>query len=146
MTRPVKATVIFSQNATWLKINQHTISRGSYGVTYSTHALDHVCRSSTYRNSSGRSNLPPCFNKRLQAMAIIYGLDPRRVSSHSLRIGGATAMSATGMSKYEIQQMDGGNTTQLFERARRALAKRTFAIQSTRRLNPGCTNQGRTKQ
>ena len=79
-------------------------------------------------------------------MAIIYGLDPRRVSSHSLRIGGATAMAATGMSKYEIQQMNGGNTTQLFERARRALAKRTFAIQSTRRLNPGCTNQGRTKQ
>ena len=41
---------------------------------------------------------PQNLNKRLQAMAIMYGLDPSRVSSHSLRIGGATAMAAAGMS------------------------------------------------
>ena len=81
----------------------------------------------------------------------MYGLDPRRISSHSLRIGGATtAIAAAGMSEYEIKQMGGWksdvfldyarNTTQLFERARRALAKRTFTIPSTRRLNSGCTN------
>ena len=74
-------------------------------------------------------------------MARMYGLDPRRVSSHSLRIGGTTAMAAAGMSEYKIKQMDGWksyvfldyarNKTQLFERARRALAKRTFTIQST---------------
>ena len=57
MTRPVAATAIFSQCATRLKTNQHTVSRGSYGGTCNTHARDHVCRSSTYRNSSGRSNL-----------------------------------------------------------------------------------------
>ena len=42
-------------------------------------------------------------------MAIIYGIDSRRVSSHSLRIGGPMAMAATGISKYEIQKMDSGN-------------------------------------
>ena len=72
---------------------------------------------------------PPYFNKRLQAMAIIYGLDPRRVSLHSLRIDGATAMAVAGMSEYEIKQMGGWktdvfldfarNTTQLFKGAPR---------------------------
>jgi hypothetical protein len=57
-------------------------------------------------------------------------------------------MAAAGKSEYEIQEMGGWksdvfldyarNTTQLFERARRALAKRTFTIQSTRCLNPEC--------
>ena len=66
-------------------------------------------------------------------MARMYGLDPRRVSSHSLRIGGATAMAATEMSEFEIKLMGGWksdvfldyarNTTQLFERARRTFAK-----------------------
>ena len=93
---------------------------------------------------------PPFLNKKLREMAEMYGLDPRRISSHSLRIGGATAMTAAGMSEYDIKQMGGWksdvfldyarNTTQLFERARRALAKRTLTIQSTRRLNPGCAN------
>ena len=52
-------------------------------------------------------------------------------------------MAAARMSKYEIKQMGGWvsdvlfldyarNTTQLFERARRALAKRTFTIQFTK--------------
>ena len=99
---------------------------------------------------------PPYLNKRLQAMAVMYGLDPTRVSSHSLRIGGATAMAAAGMSEFEIKQMGGWksdvfldyarNTTQLFERARRALAKQAFTVQSTRRLNPGSTNHGKARQ
>ena len=95
----------------------------------------------------------PYLIKRLQAMAIIiYGLAPHRISFHSLRICGAAAMAAA---EYEIKQMGGWksdvvldyarNTAQLFERARRAQAKRAFTIQSTRRLNPGCANQGRTK-
>ena len=50
---------------------------------------------------------PPYLNKRLQAMAIMYGFDPSRVFSHSLRIGGATAIAAAGMSEYEIKQMGG---------------------------------------
>ncbi len=98
---------------------------------------------------------PPYLNKRLKAMAIMYGLDPKRVSSHSLRIGGATAMAAAGMSEYEIKQMGGWksdvfldyarHTTQMYERARKALAQRTFTIQSTRRLNPGCANKGKRR-
>ncbi len=57
-------------------------------------------------------------------MAKMYGLNLSRVSSHSLRIGGATAMAAAGMGEYEIKQMGGWksdvfldyarNTTQLF--------------------------------
>ena len=89
-------------------------------------------------------------------MAIMYGLDPSRVSSHSLRIGGATAMAAAGMSEYEIKQMGRWKsdvfldyaryTTQLLERAHCALAKKSFTVQSTSRLNPGCASQRRTKQ
>jgi hypothetical protein len=96
---------------------------------------------------------PTYLNKKLQGMAKMYGLDPSRVSSHSLRIGGATAMAAAGMSEFEIKQMGGWksdvfldyarNTTQLFERARSALATKSFTIQSTRRLNPGCASQRR---
>ena len=83
----------------------------------------------------------------------MYGLDPRRISSHSLRIGGAKAMAAAGMSEYEIKQMGGWKSDDFLDYARnttqssssehactRALAKRTFTIQSTRYLNPGCTN------
>jgi hypothetical protein len=67
---------------------------------------------------------PTYLNKKLQAMAKMYGLNLSRVSSHSLRIGGATAMAAAGMGEYEIKQMGGWksdvfldyarNTTQLF--------------------------------
>lgn len=91
---------------------------------------------------------PPYLNKRLRDMAIMYGLDPTRVSSHSLRIGGATAMAAAGMHEYEIKQMGGWksdvfleyarNTTQMFARSRTALARRNeYTVQSTRRLHPG---------
>ena len=37
----------------------------------------------------------------------MYGLDETRVSSHSLRIGGATALAAAGLHEYEIKQMGG---------------------------------------
>jgi hypothetical protein len=89
-------------------------------------------------------------------MAVMYGLDPSRVSSHSLRIGGATAIAAAGMSEYEIKQMGewksdvfldyARNTTQLFEQARCALAKKSYTVQSTRHLNSGRASQRRTKQ
>ena len=68
-------------------------------------------------------------------MAEMYGLDPRRISSHSLRIGGATAMAAAGMSEYKIKQMGGWksdvfldyarNTTQLFERVSTPCTRKT---------------------
>ena len=92
---------------------------------------------------------PTYLNQRMRAMARMYGLDERRVSSHSLRIGGATALAAAGMNEYEIKQMGGWksdvfldyarNTTQMFARARTALARKDgMTIQATRRLNPGC--------
>ena len=51
-------------------------------------------------------------------MAEMYCLDPRRVSSHSLRIGGATAMAAAGMSEYEIKQMGGWKSDVFLDYAR----------------------------
>eukprot|EP01035_Chromulina_nebulosa_P001156 gene1156-1561_t len=91
---------------------------------------------------------PTYLNQRLRAMARMYGLDETRVSSHSLRIGGATALAAAGMHEYEIKQMGGWksdvfleyarNTTQMFARARTALAHKGAAtIQTTKRLHPG---------
>jgi hypothetical protein len=91
---------------------------------------------------------PAYLNKRLRTMARMYGLDEKRVSSHSLRIGGATALAAAGMHEYEIKQMGGWksdvfldyarNTTQMFARARTALArKNAVTIQTTKRLHPG---------
>ena len=46
---------------------------------------------------------PPYLNKKLREMAEMYGLDPHRVSSYSLRISGATAMAAAEMKEYETQ-------------------------------------------
>ena len=91
---------------------------------------------------------PTYLNKRLRAMARMYGLDETRVSSHSLRIGGATALAAAGLHEYEIKQMGGWksdvfleyarNTTQMFARARTALARKgATTIQTTKRLHPG---------
>ena len=59
-------------------------------------------------------------------MAELYGLDPHRISSHSLRIGGATSMAAAGMSEYEIKLMGGWKSDVFLEYK---LAKRTFTIQ-----------------
>ena len=92
---------------------------------------------------------PAYLNQRLKAMARMYGLEENRVSSHSLRIGGATALAAAGLHEYEIKQMGGWksdvfleyarNTTEMFARARTALArKNSAALQNTKRLHPGC--------
>ena len=100
---------------------------------------------------------PAYLNQRLKHMAGMYGLDASRVSSHSLRIGGATALAAAGLHEYEIKQMGGWksdvfldyarNTTEMFARARTALARRdTTSIQTTKRLHPGCQPGRRVTQ
>jgi hypothetical protein len=38
-------------------------------------------------------------------MAIYFSLDPTRISSHSLRIGGASALAAAGVPDYIILDM-----------------------------------------
>ena len=100
---------------------------------------------------------PVYLNQRLRAMARMYGLDEKRVSSHSLRIGGATALAAAGMHEYEIKQMGGWksdvfldyarNTTQMFARARTALTRKNeVTIQTTKRLHPGWYPQRHTSR
>ena len=45
---------------------------------------------------------PPYFAEELRRPAVANGIDPARVSSHSLRIGGATALAAAGLNDHEI--------------------------------------------
>jgi len=47
------------------------------------------------------------FNKRLKLVASRFGLDPRRVSSHSLRAGAATALGAANVPDYVIKNFGG---------------------------------------
>ena len=93
---------------------------------------------------------PRYFNLCLKQLAVAMGLDPRRISSHSLRIGGAAALAAAGMPDYVIMNMGLWRSlaflayirksTEMFENARNALARgdllNTTAI---RLMNPRST-------
>ena len=83
---------------------------------------------------------PPYFAQELRQLAIASGIEPARVSSHSLRIGGATTLAAAGLNDHEIQGVGDWKSNSyliyvrknitLFEKARKALASPT-AIDST---------------
>jgi hypothetical protein len=45
---------------------------------------------------------PPYFNACLKEMAFYFSLDPTRISTHSLQIGGASALAAAGVPDYII--------------------------------------------
>jgi hypothetical protein len=78
---------------------------------------------------------PPYFAQQLRKLAVINGLDPSRVSSHSLRIGGASTLAAAGLTGPEIKNMGDWKSNsyltyirkniRLFDKARRALASPT---------------------
>jgi hypothetical protein len=56
--------------------------------------------------SSGTFKLSPVIlNKWLSSVAVRFSLDPKRISSHSLRIGGASNLAASGVNDYVIQKM-----------------------------------------
>jgi hypothetical protein len=48
---------------------------------------------------------PPYLATRLKQMGMHFGLDPSRISSHSLRIGGATTLAAAGLTDGDIRGM-----------------------------------------
>jgi hypothetical protein len=48
---------------------------------------------------------PVMLNKWLSSIAVKFNLDSKRISSHSLRIGGASSLAAAGVNDYIIQKM-----------------------------------------
>jgi hypothetical protein len=83
-------------------------------------------------------------------MAVYFKLDPTRISSHSLRIGGASALAAAGVPDYIILDMGRWKslaflayvrrTTQMFEVARYALSRNDLITLDTIRLmHPRCS-------
>jgi len=89
---------------------------------------------------------PALYNKRLRGVAIKHGLDPRRVHSHSVRIGGATLLAAAGVPDYVIMAMGGWASAvylqyvrpsmQFYAAAQEALTNSTFlSAQSIRAMH-----------
>jgi hypothetical protein len=88
---------------------------------------------------------PSFLNKKLKDMARFYKIDEARVSSHSLRIGGATTLSAAGLSNDEVKRFADWHSDALllylrrsillFERARQAMSSpAAMTVADTRRL------------
>lgn len=50
---------------------------------------------------------PSYLNDQLKDLANLFRFDPSRVSSHSLRVGGASALAAAGVPEYVIKEMGG---------------------------------------
>ena len=82
---------------------------------------------------------PTYFNLCLKQLALLYNLDLTRISSHSLRIGGASALAAAGVPDYLIRDMGRWRSltfltyvrrsAQMFDVARRsALAQRDLLL------------------
>ena len=93
---------------------------------------------------------PPYFAQELRRLAISSGIDPARVSSHSLRIGGATTLAAAGLNDHEIQGIGDWKSNSyltyvrknitLFEKARKELASPTTIDSTAVRRMYGSTN------
>jgi hypothetical protein len=93
---------------------------------------------------------PPYFSEELRRLAIASGIDPARVSSHSLHIGGATTLAAIGLNDHEIQGVGDWKSNSyltyvrknitLFEKARKALASPTAIDVTAMRRLYGSTN------
>ena len=93
------------------------------------------------------SLVPTEYNRRLRKVAIKHGLDPNRVHSHSIRIGGATVLAAAGIPDYVIMTMGGWASAvylqyirpslQVFDSAQTALADATvLSASSIRSMHP----------
>jgi hypothetical protein len=100
------------------------------------------------------------YNQRLRGVAIKHGLDPDRVHSHSVRIGGASLLAAAGVPDYVIMAMGGWASAvylqyirpslQLYAAAQAALANATFLSASSIRAvhshqMPGPTSYDRDR-
>ncbi len=87
-------------------------------------------------------------NAAIKKLATVFGLDPKRYSSHSLRIGGASALAAAGAPDYIIQLMGRWKSTAFLKYIRLATAtnkraissltdKSLFTVHSLRQMVPG---------
>ena len=89
---------------------------------------------------------PPYFATRLKQMGVHFGLDPSRISSHSLRIGGATTLAAAGLTDGDIRGMGDWKSNafmqyvrknvELFTRAQAAMTDaKALTVQDVRRAS-----------
>jgi len=102
---------------------------------YAARVRPHKARSFFYIPSLNWTLKPPYFAQQMRKLAAVNGLDPNRVSSHSLRIGGASTLAAAGLTGPEIKNMGDWKSNaylsyirkniRLFDKARSALASPT---------------------
>jgi len=82
--------------------------------------------------SEGWTLKAPQLSRHLKNMAVYFGLDSTRISTHSLRIGGASTLAAAGLTDSEIMRIGAWRSatfltyirenSYMFEKARAALA------------------------
>ena len=111
---------------------------------------------------------PPYLATRLKQMGVHFGLDPSRISSHSLRIGGATTLAAAGLTDGDVRGMGDWKSNafmqyvrknvDLFARAQTAMTSaQALTVTDVRRASatapreaaepkPGAPKRGRPKK
>ena len=120
------------------------------GETYAMQARPVRGKSLFYIPSLDWTLKPPFFAEEQRRLAVAISIDPARVSSHSLRIGGATTLAAARLNDHEIQGVGDWKSNSyltyvrknitLFEKARKALASPTaIGVTAVRRMY-GSTN------
>ena len=89
---------------------------------------------------------PPYFTSRLKQLGVHFGLDPSRISSHSLRIGGATTLAAAGLTDGDVRGVGDRKSNafmqyvrknvELFARAQAAMTSaQALTVQDVRRAS-----------
>ena len=94
----------------------------------------------------------PQLSLQLKNMAVYFGIDSTRISTHSLRIGGASTLAAAGLTDSEIMRIGAWRSatcltyirenSHMFEKARAALAgSDALTLSDVKRLDTANTTR-----